>query len=104
MLNIPLQAVPSQVLTASLGGQSVQLEIFQKQTGLYMNVLVNNAAIITGVLCENINRIVRSLYLGFIGDFVFVDNQGNADPYYSGLGGRFSLIYLEQSDLPSGIG
>ena len=101
---IPLQPTPSQVVTVSLANQACQIAVYQLSTGLFVDLSVNNALIIGGVLCENLNRIVRSLYLGFIGDLCFIDNQGDADPVYTGLGSRFSLAYLEASDLPAGQG
>ena len=55
--------------------------------------------IIAGVLCQNLNRIVRSLYLGFVGDFMFNDNQGDTDPVYTGFGGRYQLVYFAPADL-----
>jgi len=64
-----------------------------------MDVLVNDVLIIGGVLCEDINRIVRSTYLGFIGDFAFVDTQGNLDPYYAGIGTRYYLLYFDTAEL-----
>lgn len=99
---VPLDAVPNQTLSIALGGQNCQLNIYQKTvpvSALYMDVYVNNAPIILGVWCENLNRIVRSAYLGFIGDFVFNDTQGSSDPYYTGLGSRFLLQYLTTDDL-----
>ena len=104
MLIVPLQAVPSQSLNVLLNGQNCQLEVYQKPSGLFMNVQVNNSDIVTGVLCENLNRIVRSLYLGFSGDFCFFDSQGTTDPIFSGLGGRYSLAYLAANELPPGQG
>jgi hypothetical protein len=101
---VPLLATPSQVLSVALGGQSVQLAIYQKLLGMYMNVQVNNVPIIGGVICQDRNRIVRSLYLGFLGDLMFYDNQGNTDPVYTGLGSRYTLLYLELTDLPHGVG
>jgi len=100
---VPLQPIPSQTLGVTLADQSCKLNVYQKAAGLFMDVYVNDTLIIGGVICENINRIVRSLYLGFIGDFIFIDNQGNADPVYTGLGSRFSLAYLELTDL-NGLG
>lgn len=96
---IPLQQVPSQTLAVSLGGQSCQIDIYQKLSGLYCNLYVNNSLIIGGVICENANRIVRSTYLGFLGDLAFLDNIGEDDPVYTGFGDRFSFIYLELVDL-----
>lgn len=108
MLIVPTQATPSQTIEVPLGGQNVQLALYQKATGLYMDVAVNSAPIVNGVLCENLNLIVRSAYLGFIGDFMWIDNQAampqtGADPIYTGLGGRFSLAYLETGDIPVGL-
>lgn len=100
MLIVPTAAVASQNLQIVLGKQNCQLSIYQKLTGLYMDVYVDQVLIIGGVICQNLNRIVRSLYLGFVGDFVFMDNQGSSDPYYTGLGTRYSLAYLELVDLP----
>lgn len=102
---IPIQAVPSQTLTVLLSNQSCQLNIYQTNYGLFMDVYVNNGLIIGGVICENLNRIVRDAYLGFIGDFTFYDTQppadfpGGEDPYYTGLGSRFELVYLDASDV-----
>ena len=95
---VPLQPVPSQELTVALGDQNCQLTVTQRNTGLYMDVEVNNTLIIGGVICENLNRIVRSLYLGFSGDFVFYDTQGSDDPEYTGLGSRYLLVYLSAAE------
>lgn len=96
---VPLQPIPNQTLQVQLGGQACALNVYQQNYGLYMDVYVGSTLIIGGVICENLNRIVRSPYLGFIGDFIFIDNQASDDPVYTGLGARFSLAYLEQADL-----
>jgi hypothetical protein len=100
MQQIPLQAVPNQALTVSLSGQACQLNVYQKTYGLFIDVYINNVLIIGGVICENLNRIVRDAYLGFLGDLVFLDTQGTDDPEYSGLADRYQLIYLLPSELP----
>lgn len=99
MQAVPVQAVPSQTIGASLGGQQVTLNLYQKSTGLFMDVLVAGVPIVVGVICLNLNRIVRSVYLGFIGDFAFYDTQGSSDPVSTGLGTRYGLIYLEAVDV-----
>lgn len=98
---IPLTAVPSQTLTVVLSNQTCQITVYQRAQGLFCDLSVNNSPIILSVLCENLNRIVRSVYLGFIGDLCFLDNEGSNDPDYTGLGSRFSLMYLEPADLPA---
>ena|ERR1700721_4850580 len=128
MLIVPVQPVANQTLNVVLGGQAVTLNVYQKSVGLFMDVLVNAIPIITGVLCENFNRIVRDLYLGFTGDLLWIDNQAQpvipaptttpvavgpgsgsmatliptvvgSDPVYTGLGSRYSLAYLTEADL-----
>lgn len=96
---IPLQATASQDLTVQLADQVCQITIRQKALGLFLDLAVNNTAIISGVICQNLNKIVRSVYLGFTGDLCFIDLQGTDDPVYTGLGSRFVLSYLETSDL-----
>jgi hypothetical protein len=98
--SVPIRPVPNQTLTIQLGGQNCQLNIYQQLYGLFMDVYVNNVLIIGGVICENLNRIVRDSYLGFLGDFTFVDTtSGESDPGYTGLGSRYLLIYLAESEL-----
>lgn len=99
MLVIPLQAVPNQTLTVTLNNQVTQLNVYQTFEALFIDVLVENTLIIGGVIAENLNRIVRSLYLGFSGDILFYDNMGTDDPVYTGLGARFSLVYLTPEEL-----
>lgn len=101
---IPIQPVPNQTFQVQLDGQGCVLNVYQLAYGLFMDVYIGNTLIIAGVICENLNRIVRDAYLGFIGDFTFVDTKAppggqGADPIYTGLGSQFVLIYLEETDL-----
>jgi hypothetical protein len=102
---IPTQPIPSQVINVILSGQATTIALRQLSTGLFMNLMVGGTEIVGLVICENLNRIVRDLYLGFKGDLLFLDNSGSGtDPNYLGLGTQFSLAYLSPSDLPVGIG
>lgn len=96
---VPLQAFASQQVQVQLNGQAVTLNIFQQAYGLYVDVFVGATAIIQGVIAENLNRIVRSTYLGFQGDLAFWDTQGTEDPIYTGLGTRWQLVYIDPTDL-----
>ena len=91
---IPINAVPSQALKVVLGGQICTINIYQKSTGLFLDLYVNDALIIGGALCLNGVNIVRDAYLGFVGDLVFSDTQGADAPVYTGLGSRWLLFYL----------
>lgn len=104
MQTIPLNAVPSQMLSVNLDNQACQISLYQLDSGLYCDLFLNSVLVIGGVICQNLNRIVRSLYLGFAGDLVFYDTAGTNDPYYTGLGSRYVLVYIEASELPAGVG
>ena len=104
METIPVQSVANQTLTVQLNNQSTQLNIRQTRFGMFMDMLVNGQTIVSGTICQNLNRIVRDLYLGFQGDLMWFDNQGDTDPDYTGLGDRYTLLYLSPDDLPAGIG
>lgn len=96
---IPTLATASQTLTVQLAGQSSRINIYQKSTGLFADLYVNDSLIIGGVLALDANRIVRSAYLGFIGDLAFFDMHGSDDPIAEGLGIRWILVYLEAADI-----
>ena len=99
MQTIALSAVASQKLNVLLAGQNCQIKVYQKTTGVYLDLAINDAPVKSGVLCRDRVLLVRHIYLGFIGDLAFFDTQGTSDPTYDGLGGRYQLVYLEASDL-----
>lgn len=96
---IPLAAVPAQTLTVVLAGQNVTIKLAQKAVALFADVAVDGVPIISGGLCLDRVKIVRSGYLGMIGDLVFADQQGITDPVFTGFGTRYLFAYLEASDL-----
>lgn len=119
MLLVPVQDLTTQQVRVTVGAQNCLLNLYQLDnsstaandpTGdiplqvLYMDVYVGSTLIIGGVVCQNLNRIVRDTYLGFVGDFVFNDTQGTSDPVSPGLGSRYQLVYLAPDDLPAGQG
>lgn len=87
-----------------LGGQACQVNLYQKSTGLYVDLYVGGILIVAGVLALASNLIVRATYLGFSGDLAFFDTQpgaaallANMQPdqiTYPGLGSRYFLAYL----------
>lgn len=116
-LIIPVQAVPSQTLLTFVSNQATQINlhakniwvpvnsgivtdppVFEERNPIFMDVYLNNAPVVSSVLCRNNTKIIRDSYLGYIGDFAFQDTIGDEDPVYTGLGSRWQLIYWP--DLP----
>jgi hypothetical protein len=99
---IPLVAVASQQVNTTLGGQACSVNVYQKSTGVYLDLFLNNQPISTTVRCLNEAELVEDRqYLGFVGNLMFVDTQGETDPQFEGFGasGRYQLVYIEASDL-----
>ena len=98
---VPLKAVPNQTVTVGLGGQVCQINVRQRRTGLFFDIFVSNGLVLAGVLCQDRNPLVRSAYLGFIGDIAWIDTQGTDNPGYEGIGSRWFLVYLTGADFSS---
>ena len=95
MLTIPLAAVASQRLSVNLAQQNCGLNVYQKSTGLFLDLYVAGNLVISGVLCRDRVYLAREAYLGFTGDLAFIDSEGRDDPQYTGLGTRWQLRYIE---------
>jgi hypothetical protein len=113
MMNVPLSGVPSQTLQIVLDGQNCQISVYTKNgydysdptfqtTASYIcfDLTVNGVVITTTQNClDGARLLLNRQYFGFVGDFMFIDTQGDEDPQYVGLGSRWLLLYLEADDL-----
>ncbi|MDE1906087.1 MAG: hypothetical protein KGH75_06500 [Rhodospirillales bacterium] len=95
---IPLLPIPAQDLTCVLNGQNCAISVYTKATGTFLDLSVSGTPVITGMICRSSVLLVRLAYLGFLGDLMFLDTQGNADPAYTGFGSRWQLVYLAPGD------
>lgn len=102
MQQIPLQSIPNQIVKVVLENQNVQLFIYAKTGyGLFCDVNCNGVDIVTGVLCLDAVPIVCAQYNGFLGNLFFTDTQGSSDPTYDGLGTRYQLIFMTDTEYAS---
>ena len=92
-VSIPLQPLADQSVQVYLAGQNCTLRVYQRRYGFFVDLYVNNALLRSGMEALNLRKIVRDPYLGLVGNLYFFDSQGNQDPDYTGLGGRFVLLY-----------
>lgn len=93
MLVIPVASVPNQTLSVLLSGQDTRLNIYQKTTGLYVDVLLAGVLLVSAAIARDRVPVIRHGYLGFVGDVFFKDLLGASDPTYSGLGSQYVLGY-----------
>lgn len=93
MATIPLNPSSSQEIACTLSGLSCRLWIRQLSTGLYLDLLLDEKPLIMGAICFTGVDLIRNPASPLPGRLYFTDTQGNADPYYDGLGDRFLLQY-----------
>lgn len=104
---VPLAAVPAQTLSVVLGTQNCQLAIYQKTTGLFLDLSAGGQPILNTYICRNASQLLLDReYLGFVGDLIFVDTQAatlfdGADPTFDGLGAQYQLVYLTGDEVAS---
>lgn len=99
MQTISIEPKKSQSLSITLAGQLCIIRLIQRESFIYMDLTVNGNPIMQGVPCLYGNKMVGYAYLGFKGDMVFIDNEGQSDPSYEWLGSRYILYYIEESEI-----
>lgn len=99
MLAISIEPQKSQSISVSLDGQQCVIRMIQRESFIYMDFTVNGNPIMQGVPCLYGNKMVGYSYLGFKGDLVFLDSDGQQDPHWDGLGKRHILYYIEENEL-----
>lgn len=99
MEQIALQPVPSQQLQVVLGGQQCQIAVYLKGEHIFVDVTANSVDISICVIARDVVFLVPTTYLGFVGNLLFTDTQGNSDPTFDGLGSRYQLVYLTDSEV-----
>lgn len=106
MIIVPLKQVANQNLTITLNNQVCTISLRQLGDYLFASLSVAGVALLTNMMCLNRVLLVRQAYLGFTGDLVVVDLQGQTDPgalayqqlYTPGGSGRYALVYLAPGD------
>ena len=101
---VSLSAVASQTLSINLGGQACQIAVYTLGLGtdatMFMDLSVGGVVIFTAKICRNeAQMLLGSKYLGFKGDLMFIDLQGDTDPAYALLGVRYQLLYITAAEL-----
>jgi hypothetical protein len=99
MLTFPLLQTPNLTFTTTVAKQPCRINLYTGTDNLtYFDLFLNNVPIVQYVICENLKLLVQMAYLGFVGDFMFMDSQGSNDPVYTGFGSRYNLVYLNPTE------
>lgn len=90
---IPLQATANQTLNVIINNRFLRLDVYQRSTGVFLNVWLSDSLVVSGAVCQNQKNIIHADYLGLGVELFFFDMQGSSDPDYTGLGSRYILLY-----------
>ena len=87
---IPLDAYPNQTTSTTIKNVRWSIELNTRLGRLYATVSNEaDGVIVRNRLCLDGIFITKNL--------VFIDQDGNQDPVYDGLGGRFALVWTDES-------
>ena len=89
---------PNQKFKTVVAEQNCEITLRTIGGAMYFSMSVDGVDFINSRVCRNGVTLVPTSYLGFKGNFTFVDYRGNNDPTYDLLNDRYFLIYLEESD------
>ena len=96
-LQIPLEPVPSQRLSVVIAGQNCLLSVYAKTDSMYVDLTVNDVPVLRTQAARNgIGLLFAARYFGFVGELVFIDQQGDEQPSFEGLNDRWLLLYLDE--------
>ena len=91
---IPIQPTPSQTVKTTVGNAQLRILIACKNQGTFVSINMDDEDISNNVLAHDYCPLIQSDYLGFPGNLMFIDTQGEEDPDYKLLGSRWILVYL----------
>jgi hypothetical protein len=101
---IPLANIPAQTLKVILGGQDCAISVYWRQTRLYLDLTVGEAAVWRGAVCQNGANVLQGRSRFFRGSLHFFDTEGQRPPHFEGFGERFFLVYVgEDEPLPEAL-
>ena len=85
---IPLDSVPNQKVSTTLNGETWTIVLETRKGHLYISLTSRTRGDVL------LNRVcLDRTVLGY--GFVFVDVDGTTDPVYTGLGGRYVLVWSD---------
>lgn len=95
---VNLSQEPNQKFKTVVAEQNCEITLRTIGGLLYFSMSLNGVDFINSRVCRNGGLLVPTAYLGFKGNFSFVDYRGDTDPTYDLLNDRYFLLYLEESD------
>lgn len=99
ILFLPVRPEPNQRFSIVLNDQNCTVELFQRYDRLYLNLYVDDTAVVSGVVCLNQQNLIIPTTTKFIGYLYFADTLGNSAPQWEELGTRYELIYASPEEM-----
>ena len=84
---IPVQAVPNQIVTTTIGTDYYEISLTTRLERLYISIIKNDVPVLYNRLCRDRNFVY--------GNFAFLDVDGVTAPTYDKLNTRYLLIWTD---------
>lgn len=91
---IPVSQNPNQSFQTNIEGKMVEIHLYIRARNLFMDLSVDGETCFNGKICRNRSKIDR-FKEKLNGYFMFIDTDGDLDPYYTGLNERWFLLYVQ---------
>lgn len=93
LMEVPLSAIPHQLVAVVVGNQAFQFEIRQMGSSIFSSVIVDGNQITRNVRATNGGELFPWPDQRVGTQFYWEDSQGDEPPQYEGLGSRWHLTY-----------
>lgn len=102
MITVPIESTPNQQFTIDLGGSSYQITLKAIADMMYIDIVRDNVAVVSGQRCVSGALIIPYNYLTPTqGNFAFITSPDEM-PYYDLFNITQSLVYLTADEINNG--
>ena len=92
-MEIPLSAIPFQIVNAVVNGQNYRITVRQLGSEIYTSLVVDDEQVTNSVLAVARGKLIPWFQTIANTMLYWIDTQGNERPQYTGLGDRWRLVY-----------
>lgn len=92
-MEIPLSAIPFQIVNAVVNGQNYRITVRQLGSEIYTSLVVDDEQVTNSVMAVARGKLIPWSQTIAQTMLVWIDTQGNERPQYTGLGDRWRLVY-----------
>lgn len=91
---IPIKKTPNQSFSIVIEEKNVDFSLYFRNLNMYCDIIIDGEYQAKGLICKNLSSLLQ-YSKKLKGDLMFVDVDGDEDPYYFGFCDRWWLVYVQ---------